>query len=81
MRHPVLISGIILSLATAAAETYLINPEGTEDFPTIPAAIDALVDGDVIELTDGTFTSAHLRAVRAMRLSKPRKPAKSTCGK
>lgn len=37
------------------AEVYLVNPEGTGDFPTIQAAIDWASDGDVIELTDGIF--------------------------
>lgn len=37
-------------------EIYVVNPEGTGDFPTIQAAIDAVHHGDVIELTDGTFT-------------------------
>ncbi|MCK4305958.1 MAG: hypothetical protein KAY24_17095 [Candidatus Eisenbacteria sp.] len=58
MRYLILISWIALSLAKPAAETYLVNPEGTGDFPTIPAAIDAVVDGDVIDLTDGMFTGA-----------------------
>jgi hypothetical protein len=34
----------------------VVNPEGTGDFPTIQAAVDAVSDGDIIELTDGTFT-------------------------
>ena len=37
-------------------ETYVVNPEGTGDFPTIQAAIAGVQHGDVIELTDGTFT-------------------------
>ncbi len=45
----ILISWIALSLAKPAAETYLINPEGTGDFPTIQAAIDAVVDGKVLD--------------------------------
>lgn len=41
MRYSILISSMILALAaTAAAETYVVNPEGTGDFPTIQAAID-----------------------------------------
>ena len=57
MRYFILISGMILAMvATASGETYVVNPEGTGDFPTIQAAIDAVVDGDIIELTDGTFT-------------------------
>jgi len=40
----------------AGADVYTVNPEGTGDFPTIQAAVDAAGDGDVIELVDGTFT-------------------------
>ncbi len=49
MRYLILISWIALSLATPAAKTYLVNPEGTGDFPTIQAAIDAVVDGKVLD--------------------------------
>jgi predicted outer membrane repeat protein len=41
---------------SALAATYVVDPLGTGDFPTIQAAIDAAIDGDIIELTDGTFT-------------------------
>ena len=34
---------------------YTINPDGSGDYATVQAAVDATVDGDVIELTDGTF--------------------------
>jgi len=50
---------ICLSLfasSTSSAETYVVRPDGTGDFPTIQAALDAVAGGDVIELTDGTFT-------------------------
>lgn len=40
----------------ATATTYVVHPDGTGDFATIQAAIDAVVDGDVVSLTDGTFT-------------------------
>lgn len=40
----------------ALAGTILVTPDGTGDYPTIQAAIDAATDGDVIELADGTFT-------------------------
>lgn len=49
---------LVLALAAAApagATVYLVRPDGTGDFPTIQAAVDACFDGDVIELTDGTF--------------------------
>jgi predicted outer membrane repeat protein len=38
------------------ATTHIVLPDGTGDFATIQAAIDAAVDGDIIELTNGTFT-------------------------
>jgi len=57
MRVAILITSLVaLSATVAGAETYLVNPDGTGDFPTIQAAIDAASPGDIIELTDGTFT-------------------------
>ena len=57
MRGLIVFCGAVFSFATIVwATTYLVNPEGTGDFPTIQAAIDAVVDGDIIELNDGTFT-------------------------
>ncbi len=47
---------LILCTGIASATTYLVNPDGTGDFPTIQAAIDAAIAGDVIELADGTYT-------------------------
>lgn len=35
--------------------TYHIAPDGTGDFPTIQAAINAAVDGDIVELAGGLF--------------------------
>ena len=40
----------------ASADTFVVKPDGTGDFPTIQTAIDAATGGDVIELTDGSFT-------------------------
>ena len=39
----------------AFATSYLITPDGTGDFPTIQAAIDAAGGGDIIQLADGTL--------------------------
>ena len=55
---------VLLTLPTLAmalpfmanATTYLVRPDGTGDFPTIQAAIDATHAGDVVELDDGIFT-------------------------
>jgi hypothetical protein len=43
--------------------TFVVNPAGTGDFPTIQEAVDAAWDGDIIELTDGTFTGAGNRDI------------------
>ena len=51
-----------LSWATDAS-TYLVLPDGTGDFPTIQAAIDAAADGDVVELADGTFRGPGNRSI------------------
>ncbi len=49
-------------LSPLAATTYLVLPDGTGDFPTIQSALDAAVNGDVIELGDGTFRGEGNRA-------------------
>lgn len=40
----------------AEPTTYLVNPDGSGDFPTIQDAVDTVVNGDVIELGSGVFT-------------------------
>jgi hypothetical protein len=54
--------GAILAMP-ALGTTYVVNPDGTGDFPTIQAAVDAVVNGDVIELGSGVFTGAGNRDV------------------
>ena len=48
---------LLMSLlaVSAFAATYYVNSAGTGDYATIQAAIDACVDGDEIELADGTY--------------------------
>ena len=46
----------VLATPSTIATTYVVRPDGAGDFPTIQAAIDACVDGDVVELSDGEFT-------------------------
>ena len=53
----------VLCLPVAAATTYVVDPDGTGDLPTIQAAIDVAVDGDVIELTDGIFVGPGNRSL------------------
>lgn len=57
MRTFVLAFPLCLILTTPVlATTYVVHPDGTGDFPTIQAAIEAALDGDVIELTNGIFS-------------------------
>jgi hypothetical protein len=44
-----------LQCDSSVPTTYLVRPDGSGDFPTIQAAINAAAPGDVVELTDGTF--------------------------
>lgn len=57
MRHECLTLCVVIGLSgLARAETFVVNPEGTGDYATIQAAVNAVPDGSVIELADGTFT-------------------------
>jgi len=51
-----IITGLVLLTSPTHGAVYLVNPDGSGDFPTIQAAIDFCVDGDVVELADGIFT-------------------------
>ncbi|MBE0567097.1 MAG: right-handed parallel beta-helix repeat-containing protein [Krumholzibacteria bacterium] len=54
-----LAAGAVLPWAGAAgAAEYLVRPDGTGDFTTIQAAVNACVDGDVVVVADGTYTGA-----------------------
>ena len=46
---------LLASLGAASATTYTVLPDGSGDYPTIQAAINASADGDVVELGNGTF--------------------------
>ena len=59
MRRCVLsLAMVLVSAAAASATTYVIRPDGSGDFPTIQAAIDAVSDSATIELADGIFLGA-----------------------
>ncbi|MCP4293423.1 MAG: T9SS type A sorting domain-containing protein [bacterium] len=47
---------VIFVSTMAQAAIYMINPDGSGDFPTIQAAINSANDGDIIQLSNGTFT-------------------------
>ena len=46
---------VLLAAGTAAADTYVVQPDGFGDYPTIQAAVNAAAHGDTIELADGTY--------------------------
>jgi len=50
--------------AFSPASAYFVKPDGTGDYPTIQAAIDAAADFTVIDLDDGIFTGAGNRNIR-----------------
>jgi hypothetical protein len=56
--HRLAVSLLLLLIlpCVACAEIYVVCPDGTGDFPNIQAAINAAHDGDVIVLTEGTFS-------------------------
>jgi hypothetical protein len=44
-----------LLAAPNVSSAVVVSPDGSGDFPTIQEAVDAVADGDVIELTNGIF--------------------------
>lgn len=65
-RIPIVLPAAFLLLAfigTAAAADHLVKPDGTGDFPTIQAAVDAAAAGDTILLADGVFQGAGNRNI------------------
>jgi len=54
---------LFFTCSSASATTYVINPSGTGDFPTIQAAVDAVISGDTIELEDGIYTGSGNRDI------------------
>lgn len=52
--------------AAVAAETYRIEPDGSGDFATIQAAVEAAETHDIIELATGTFTGSGNRDVNLL---------------
>jgi hypothetical protein len=61
------LAGLLGTASASAAETWIVRADGSGDFPTIQAAVDAAENGDVIELADGTFTGDGNRDVDFLR--------------
>jgi len=47
--------GVLVLISSADAATIVVEPDGSGDYPTIQAAVDAAAPGDEIVLTDGVF--------------------------
>ena len=59
----VLLAGSVLICCTANATTHVVAPDGSGDYPTIQAAVDAANAGDIVELADGVFVGPGNRDV------------------
>jgi hypothetical protein len=53
----------ITSWSDAGATVYVLQPDGTGDFPSIQTAIDSVADGDILELADGTYVGHRNRNI------------------
>ena len=60
MRHLAVYCSVtfVLLLASANAATHTVRPDGSGDYPTIQAAIDAAAAGDTISLASGLFSGS-----------------------
>lgn len=74
--------GFCLAALPARSATWVIRPDGAGDFATLADAIAGSGDGDVLELTDGTFTgdgNRDLWIYDAVRTIRSRSGDPSTC--
>jgi len=55
--------GGLLLAGVASAATIIVKPDGTGDYPTIQAAVDAAAGGDEIVLEPGTYTGVGNRDI------------------
>jgi len=63
MRHSYLVASftailMIYTPTTSSAETWIVDSQGSGDFTSVQAAIDAAADDDVIEVLSGTYEGA-----------------------
>ena len=82
-----IVLGVLVLAAAVPAATLIVYPDGSGDYPTIQAAVDAAADGDGIMLLNGTFSGPGNRDVviqnRSLSIySKAGNPAVATiaCG-
>jgi len=55
IRITLLLAAVATCVTAAEATIYLVEPDGSGDYPTIRAALEAAQSGDVIELGSGVF--------------------------
>jgi len=65
----IVVALLLIAVVTARGDTFVVQLDGTGDFPTIQDAVDAATDGDIIELMQGTFTGDGNRDIQV--LSRP----------
>ncbi|MGD8396334.1 MAG: right-handed parallel beta-helix repeat-containing protein [Candidatus Eiseniibacteriota bacterium] len=53
----------LLATSAALASTFVVRPDGTGDYPTIQAAIDAATSGDTVLAVAGTYSGPGNRAI------------------
>ena len=63
MRCVFVLSAVLLFCGAADAEIRVVRPDGSGEWPTIQAAVEASGAGDVVELTAGTFVGPGNRDV------------------
>jgi hypothetical protein len=65
MKFSVLLCSLLVLVPLAAsAASHLVRPDGSGDYPTIQAALDASANQDTVLLADGTFTGVGNRDLR-----------------
>ncbi len=63
VKGPIIVLISFLLIAPCAGDVIVVKPDGTGDYPTIQAAIDAALEGDTVVATDGTYTGAGNRDI------------------
>ena len=58
MKKIILLITMIILVSFLSAATWYVNPDGTEDFTTIQAAVNASSNNDIIIVRDGTYNES-----------------------